>query len=233
MDRLIEDIRRRAGLPHREIKEMVSAREIEPQFKAAAEILHQSLMSGNDRGTEFEFRWEFKQEYARELEQDGYDIDPYEPFPEDPEWQERYDQWVMGHAEDRVRLAFDDIQRRAETNSGQIKLYRVITAPYEWISTGGLRSRGMGVFWSYDRSAAEAHWGEFNGRHIRWRLTGWVGIGDVEWDATLAQNADPSYVEEMEIRVREGTVVDVVQIEMEKNGDFVPVPDFQPMIARA
>jgi hypothetical protein len=82
---------------------------------------------------------------------------------------------------------------------GVITLYRVITAPVDWKPD----ERHPGIYWSWDKHAAEAHWGDFRQGNVKWRMTTQVKSEDIDWDATLLMNANPSYEEEREIRILE------------------------------
>ena len=88
----------------------------------------------------------------------------------------------------------------------KIKIYRVITAPVDWQPDP---NRHPGVYWSWDEHASEAHWGEFHGQ-VKWQLIAEVDFKNIDWNTTLVLNADPSYSDEREIRVKKGVPIKFV-----------------------
>jgi len=80
----------------------------------------------------------------------------------------------------------------------KIWLFRVITAPRNWTPDP---NRGPGIYWSWDREAADAHWGSFGDGNIKWLLTTQATQNQIDWPKTIAMNASPDYEEEKEIRL--------------------------------
>lgn len=79
----------------------------------------------------------------------------------------------------------------------------------------GLRpGDGVGIWWSWDPKAAEAHWG---GNHRRaFLLAGEVAYGDVNWPATFYANL--SSADEREIQVKPGAPVHLLRVRDDDTG---------------
>ena len=130
-----------------------------------------------------------------------------------------YQEWLKEYTEGKVYDAIGYINGSVTTQDGEIVIYRRITAPTNWVEQGGLTSQPLGVFWSWSETAAEAHWGTFNGDHQEYLIVGSVRMQDVDWLRTLFVNANPSTESEKEITVNDGATVkflDVYKIENRK-----------------
>jgi GNAT superfamily N-acetyltransferase len=107
------------------------------------------------------------------------------------------------------RRAYEDLENRYYDVLGDhsmwsfpLDVYRVVTLK----DIRGLKRRGIGVFWSRDENAAEAHWGNFGPGYQKYIIHAQVQEQDVDWEATVWVNLDPSLgEEEKEIRLKEGT----------------------------
>jgi hypothetical protein len=111
---------------------------------------------------------------------------------------------------DRVFWAFTNIDARFRGD--EIMVWREITAPADWKPD----DRHPGVFWSWERNAAEAHWGSFSQGQVTWLMSGMVKFQHIDWVATLAANSAPDYENEKEIRIKEGAPVRSIQYERVK-----------------
>ena len=73
---------------------------------------------------------------------------------------------------------------------------------------------GVGIWWSWDPQAAEAHWG---GTHARgFLLAGEVAYDDVNWPATFAANLTSA--EEREIQVKPGAPIRLLRVRDDDTG---------------
>lgn len=118
-----------------------------------------------------------------------------------PEIEERLLDWAI----DRVRDAYQDIDYRFSGDT--IRIYREITAPAKWKPDP---TQHPGIYWSWDEGAAEAHWGSFSNGQVKWLLTAEVTAAQIDWVSTLAANGAPSYEDEREITLIEGTPVHLI-----------------------
>jgi len=131
-----------------------------------------------------------------DIEEDGENIDIDSP---------EFLDWFRGFVSDNYNDAEFAIENSFE--NGEITLWRAITAPRNWKPDP---NRHPGIYWSWDFRAAEAHWGDFRDGSIVWILETKVHADAIDWEATLAQNAQPSYVEEKEVRLKEGYPVKIL-----------------------
>jgi len=128
--------------------------------------------------------------------------------PEDPQAL----QWFENIFAERVYDKEDDIKTLADWDGNEIIIYREITASEDWLSSAEIITAALGVFWSWDKNAAEAHWGSFGSGHVHWLIVSKVPKGRVDWPSTLAKNASFSAEDEKEIEVMEGTPLPLLAV---------------------
>lgn len=76
---------------------------------------------------------------------------------------------------------------------------------------------GIGVYWSWDHSKAEAHWADSKNGSELVEIFAKVAITDINWDETILLNLSPSLgIDEAEIRLHEGAQVDIIKIDDEE-----------------
>lgn len=119
-----------------------------------------------------------------------------------------FDSWFRDWALERIEEKYHEIARIAR--NGKMRLYRVITAPANWQPDP---NRHPGVYWSWDEDAAEAHWGDYSEGNVPWLITADVEIQHIDWETTLAMNADFSFEDEKEVRVHENCPLIIISIE--------------------
>jgi len=147
---------------------------------------------------------------------DIFNLDQYgdaTPDEEGPEQQRLFQEWLKSYAENQV---YDAVSRLASgvqsDNKGRILVFREIMANPDWIQN--INVRGLGEYWAWDKRAAEAHWGMEGS--VRYLISAAVDPRLVHWERTLQVNADPSYEEEKEIYVPEGSPMEVLQLEADE-----------------
>jgi hypothetical protein len=118
-----------------------------------------------------------------------------------------FKKWFMSWVQDRYEHAEWEITHNIE--NGRITLWRCITAPEDWKPDP---NRHLGIYWSWDQSAADAHWGDFGNGHVKWMIEGSVKATDIDWAKTLAMNAQPAYEDEKEVRINDGATVDIIKV---------------------
>lgn len=131
--------------------------------------------------------------------------DPYGGDPEDAPSEEEYAEFVKDWCEERLSDAIWKITPLFKGDT--LRVYRVITAPADWTPSA---DRHPGIYWSWDESAAEAHWGNHDGNNVNWQMAADVKAADINWPVTLMMNASPSYEDEKEIRLNEHTPVEIL-----------------------
>lgn len=141
-------------------------------------------------------------EFASSLGEDVDDVD----FT-DPEIAPDFEEFLSDHTRERVGTAFDDLLDGLEMDGDRVRIWRSIMVSPEWIDTG-IHERPLGVFWSFDRDAAECHWGDYSAGKVEIRLEGLVDPGDVDWDCSVYCNT--RFPEEKEVHLKDSALVEVV-----------------------
>lgn len=152
----------------------------------AVEILL-SLISGTDYDT-------YRHDIEPYFDDRSDDDDGNDDTPSNDEINVAAKRW----AEDVCAETYYNLRRLVR--NGSVPVWRMITAPPNW-KPG---AQPLGIYWSWDEHAAEAHWGSFNDDHVKWLLHGAIAASDIDWPNTIAHNAYPSYEEEKEITLRKG-----------------------------
>lgn len=132
---------------------------------------------------------------------------------------------------ERLDEIADSLKAHLEIEGDKAIVYREITVPDEgeflvYLSSGlpMPKFKGIGVYWSFDRDSAQAHWG--NGSHEHTVLMkGRVDLSDIDFKTTILLNLHPSLGEdEAEIRLKAGAKVEVVAINDESLPGRIQVP---------
>ena len=110
----------------------------------------------------------------------------------------------------------------AKIERGGITLWRCITVedPQAYLEllkagnypdkeTGIGNYRGLGVYWSYDQSAANCHWGKSGGKKILLKAVAPISAIDVRSTLSMNMDVDTGMVE-AEIRLKKGAAVKLV-----------------------
>ncbi len=137
--------------------------------------------------------------------------------------EEHFEEWLKDYVENRVTEVIGYLYHNFTTENGEIILYRAITAPPTWVAQGGLTSRGLGIFWSWDKDAANTHWGDYSGNHETYLLQGTASRDEVDWTTTIFANANPSYEEEKEVRLNDNATIIILGLYQLNNGSFEQV----------
>lgn len=141
------------------------------------------------------------------------------PEPEGEKWEEALDQYILD-AWDEFESRFFDI---AEMEDEKLVIYREITVDsipkfLYFLQKGktipGLK--GMGIYWSWDRDLAEAHWSEAKHAVL---IKGLVDISNINYQRTALKNLNPALgVEEAEIEVKKGAPIIIKEVFSDKHG---------------
>ena len=110
---------------------------------------------------------------------------------------------------------FYDLQYTFEQLGASFEVFRVITVPgqdYEELLKA-IQTNKVGEYWSWDENAAEAHWGTFSSGYQKITLGAKVQQNQVNWEDTMIVNINSP--EEKEIRLKEGTRVEINGVEFE------------------
>lgn len=140
-------------------------------------------------------------EFAASLGEEVDDVD----FT-DPENAVDFEAFLSEHTRERVGAAFDDLLNGLEMDGGRVRIWRSIMVAPEWIETE-IHERPLGVFWSFEKDAAECHWGDYSNGKIEIRLEGLVDPADVDWACSVYCNT--RFPEEKEVHLKESALVEV------------------------
>ncbi len=197
MDLILRDILKRSGLwesyktKHNIVENVSLWNFMDPYMKAAEEALTREIVEYGNNEDHFKF---------------VYNIEHGNPEYDDIEDTEHYEAWLKEKIEELIFDAAGTL-RGVTMEDGEIMLYRVITAPPDWVQQGGLSTRPLGEYWSWEEGAAEAHWGSFDSDHEQYLLVASANPKSVDWTKSIYANADPSAEDEKEVAVLPGTKV--------------------------
>lgn len=160
-----------------------------------------------------DYDWHIGEWFANEVDEDEFEVDDINLSEEEienlPEAEkEKYRRkWLEDQclelAEDHLRDSYNEIVWEHRHRGESFDVYRTISLE----SLRDLKTKGIGIYWSWDESKAEAHWG--NGG-TQYTLRARVNDADVDWNRTLYANLDPSLgEEEAEITLKEGIPVKI------------------------
>ncbi len=126
-----------------------------------------------------------------------------------------------------LEVMSNEIEESYENDdSGLIDCWRVVTyvnnTEEDMYTAITKRFKGVGVYWSWKDSAAEAHWGVSGGHSIT--LHGKLATQDVDWNGTLYQNAG-DLAEECEIRTIENGNVMIVGFTDDTLNKYYPLEE--------
>jgi len=100
----------------------------------------------------------------------------------------------------------------------RLRIYREVTAT----NIESIKLDPVGIYWSWEESVAEAHWGAYQAGYREYLIVGEVDIDNVNWIETMYANSDLSSAEEREIRLILGSPVDVIEIREQPTFGYEP-----------
>lgn len=106
---------------------------------------------------------------------------------------------------------FDDLYYDIEIKNGEIVLYREMTVRRNWIDVLAKNPNSrIGMYWSFDKDAAEAHWGKFDREHRKVSIVIKLKEKYVDWMETFSANL--VMPEEKEITLYKNTPFKIIHI---------------------
>lgn len=184
----------------------------EDAIKAAVE---QVVAHVNSDGELYErLAQEFQGEYGSDDDDHDEDEEKVDEYGDDgagePIDDERFERYIEQWAQENVYDVCRSIRRYIKGDV--IRCYRVIMAPENWDP----EAQHPGVYWSWDRHAAQAHWGNFGSGQVEWIMVADLPVTIVDWPVSLAMNANPDTGDEREIRIFDGAPVKLLQVARRK-----------------
>jgi hypothetical protein len=117
------------------------------------------------------------------------------------------------------------------TKNGWITIYREMTVDPRWLNNLK-RNKRLGIYWSWDKHAAEAHWGSFGKGHRSILLVSQVKEIHVDWVDTFKLNIHPSLgEEEKEIRLFKNTPIKLLDVYVE--GEKMDISEVEGRVFKA
>lgn len=135
----------------------------------------------------------------------------------DPEIAAEFSRFVREYAVEQVVRARWDLTCLDVNDDGTLTLWRSMVVPADWLENG-INDRPIGIYWAYEKSAAEPHWGSFAKGDREIILEGRVALEDVDWRRSICMNAQCE--EEREIRLKQTASVLLVSAEWAECNDF-------------
>jgi GNAT superfamily N-acetyltransferase len=125
---------------------------------------------------------------------------------------ERFKKWLLYEVESKIDDAIYDIKHKI-TPDGYIRLWRVMTVDDDWLDRLPHTGNRLGVFWSFEKDAAEAHWGGKESNVVR--IESAIGEKYINWEQTIESNIDPNLgEEEKEITLFKNTPLKILALEV-------------------
>lgn len=109
-------------------------------------------------------------------------IDSDDVDEDDPEFKKYLEEWIA----ERFYDIKSDIQHVIKGN--KIKIFREMTIPQgkiEWLEHLANKGKRLGIYWSFDISSAEAHWGQGGNQYL---LISKINAKYVDWEDTILLN---------------------------------------------
>jgi hypothetical protein len=135
-----------------------------------------------------------------------------EGIDEDDIIEEDYERWVK-YELNYAGNEFIELMEKDYIKSGEITIWREMTVDDTWESSLGSHAKHLGIYWTYDRNAAEAHWGHNNNKMTFHALIeAKVKETSVNWLPTIRLNTEPKARDEKEIRLVKSVPLEIVAI---------------------
>ncbi len=148
----------------------------------------------------------------RFIHDDDYYKDEYEEVnASDIENLDLFKEYLKDEIRYDVKDSLSIIDKLISNNT--INIYRAIRVDLTW--TDDLfnnKVKDLGVYWSWDKDAAESHWGHNTSKIHNILLCGVVDVKYIDWLETISMNASPIYFQEREIRLNENSPVIINEV---------------------
>lgn len=147
-------------------------------------------------------------QYKYENEYIDRDID-YDEYIEDEKNKNDFEEWLKYEFKYKFDNQKDLYEKMFRNGNGRMTLFREMTVSKSWIKSLVKPNAKLGIYWSYEEDAAEAHWG-YNSKGRTEKALLQISITDdqVDWEGTFEANLHPSLGEqEKEIRLKEGAKI--------------------------
>lgn len=179
------------------------------------------IFYGNEFNIEM-LMFSYANDYA--IDPNTLDIDEWQ----DSEDGKKYIEYSIEYRFSEVISMLDDVIR----DDNSIIIWREIFVDENWLDHIEKQGNRLGIYWSYDKNAAEAHWGyDLKNKQIKVLLESKVNAEHINWIETIQQNMDFSMEEEKEIRLYKNTLLKINNIYID--GEIINIEKIKNKIFRA
>jgi len=140
------------------------------------------------------------------------------------------------HIENGLRVNLEEASSDINSminHDGMITIYRMMRVDGNWITHLKSQGKRLGIFWSWEKDAADAHWGEWNSPVKNNTAIIEVSINEkyVDWIDTFELNIHPYYSDEKEIRLFKNTPLNIKSISID--GESVDISSLDDKIFKS
>jgi hypothetical protein len=155
------------------------------------------------------------------------DTDAYEALQDDPKAQE---EWLMERVYEDWWRRYDEALSMHDSWAWPLTIWRQVTLK----DLNALKTKGIGIYWAYEESAAEAHWGDFSQGSSKFTIEAQVNEDSVDWESTMYANLNPSTGEdEKELTLKEGAPLKITRWKGDDGVWKNPLPAWKRVTAAA
>jgi len=129
-----------------------------------------------------------------------------------------------------LELKFYEIQNKFNyeiIEEDMIPIWRMISAKKHWLYHLENEGKRLGIYWTWDKAAAEPHWG-YDSNISKFLIESEVHAKHINWIQTIKANMHPSYEEEKEITLYKNTPLNIISIE--KDGGELDISNIKNKI---
>ena len=134
-----------------------------------------------------------------------------------------YFSFIKDELERHLEDAKENIYDKIDYHSNKIILYRAITVDDNWLHHLKTQGKRLGIYWSWDDSGAETHWGDYSKKNLA-VMEAEIDEKYVDWKTTFEMNMNPNFSEEKEIRLFKNTPIHLKRLTI--NDDEIDVSIF-------
>jgi uncharacterized protein YaaR (DUF327 family) len=155
-------------------------------------------------------------ELREEMELDGEDSKNIKE-----EVEKELKSYALDWYDERLCEFLDGIESTGNLLENSVRCMRVITFKEDELiqciqNNNYGEYSGVGIYWSWDHSKAEAHWGSFSKGYEDIYIVSIIPFSCIDWKGTFLANLAPSTgYEEAEIKVKEGSIITVERVNNE------------------
>lgn len=152
-------------------------------------------------------------EYALEDGMDYMELEDDEEFLESEEFKNFCEYELKFRAENTL----DFFKNEVINHDNTIDIWREMTVPDNYLSHLNKEGKHLGIWWSWDPKAAEAHWGHNKPNYKVVLIQSRIDINYINWKPTIIANFHPMYLEEKEIQLYKNTPLEILRMTIDDN----------------